>query len=131
LQIALGEIRKFFLSGESRVPGAAFVPGVRGESAVKRAPCAPEYQWRAYWKWPFDRHICDSKICTRAPPPLGRMRAILQRREAESPARTTRATTLCSRFLNVEDVFFLPAVVIENAVPTIRVGADATSTTWL
>jgi hypothetical protein len=35
-------------------------------------------------------------------------------------------TTLRTRFLNAEDVFFLCAVVIENAAPTIRVGAEAT-----
>jgi hypothetical protein len=35
-------------------------------------------------------------------------------------------TTLRTHFLNVEDVFFLRAVVIENAVPAIRAGAEAT-----
>jgi hypothetical protein len=45
--------------------------------------------------------------------------------EVHGTAARTTATALRTRFLNAEDVFFLSAVVIENAVPTIRVGADA------
>jgi hypothetical protein len=47
-------------------------------------------------------------------------------RAAEFVALLVRAIALHTRFLNAEDVFFLYAVVIDNAVPTIRVGAEAT-----
>jgi hypothetical protein len=54
------------------------------------------------------------------------MRPPARPRAAEFLALLTCAIALRTRFLNAEDVFFLYAVVIDNAVPTIRVGAEAT-----
>jgi hypothetical protein len=51
----------------------------------------------------------------------------LTRCEASRVVRRGCATILRTRFVNSEDVFFLSAVVIGNAVPAIRAGADATT----
>jgi hypothetical protein len=52
--------------------------------------------------------------------------AICGRRAAERAALCMDTTALGIRFFNVEDVFFLGGVVIEDAAPTIRVGVDMT-----
>jgi hypothetical protein len=48
-------------------------------------------------------------------------------RIAHRAALSILAWALHTRFVNVEDVFFLCSVVIESAAPTIRVRADDTN----
>ena len=77
-------------------------------------------------KCPFDGHFRDSEQdrASRCHCPEGIQSMAGANRQGI--AERMHATAFHTRFLNVEDVFFLSAVVIENAVPTIRVGAEAT-----
>jgi hypothetical protein len=60
-------------------------------------------------------------------PAFVRANAVTTLRVAEIIVERRRANARHTRFVNVEDVFFLCSVVIESAVPAIRVGAEATS----
>jgi hypothetical protein len=125
------EFSKFFFDAKSGVPDAAFVPAAQGASTVKRAARAPANDIFTCRKRPFHRHICNSEDERRKSPSRRGRRATARPRGAECVAFSMRTTALRTRFLDVEDVFFLCAVVIENAVPTIRVGAEATPATRL
>jgi hypothetical protein len=73
----------------------------------------------------FDRHIFDSgDEADRLPLPSHA--AICDRSAAERAALCMDTIAPGIRFFNVEDVFFLCGVVIEDAAPTIRVGVDTT-----
>jgi hypothetical protein len=122
----LTQFLKIFFEAKSGVPDAAFVPAAWGASAVKRAACAPANDICIDRKRPFDGCFCNSKHKRRKSPPRRGTHAIACPRAVECVAFSMSTTTLRTRFLNAEDVFFLSAVVIENAVPTIRVGAEAT-----
>ena len=117
---------KFFLRPVSEVTSAAFRLAAQAQVLSSGGEGTPENDARTCLKSPFDRHFCDSEQDPSESMPLSGRRSISSRRESQGIAARTRATALHTRFLNVEDVFFLSAVVIENAVPTIRVGADTT-----
>jgi hypothetical protein len=100
---------------------------VHGQSTVKRGRRARPHRSLTREKCRFDGDNYNSAASGFVMRPLVGTRAVLRWCGVQRGARERRAMILRTRFLNREDVFFLSAVVIENAVPTIRVGADATS----